>query len=83
MPSLLYFPDLVKLGLVRNWPTLNRWVRELNFPAGRMCGKRRVWLESEVIAWVKQQPTTNRMTVRGCCKTLKLEAEARRAADAA
>jgi hypothetical protein len=64
----LYYRDLVELDLIRNWTTLNRWIRDRGFPAGHMCGARRIWTEREVFGWIEAQPTKNPKMLKGAAK---------------
>ena len=78
MPERMFdFDGLCELPLgINNWPTLNNWIRDRGFPPGHICGRRRIWTEREVFAWVETQPTQNKMPLRGFAKE---NAEARRA----
>jgi predicted DNA-binding transcriptional regulator AlpA len=38
IPTLLRFSALKARGIVRNWPTLLRWIREHDFPQGIAIG---------------------------------------------
>lgn len=75
MKPLLRFPDLVDLGLVNNWTTLNNWIMKRGFPPGRMVGRCRMWTAKEVLAWIEAQPTENPQPLRGVAK---MRAEAAR-----
>ena len=56
-PVLLRFHDLKSKGIVSNWPTLMRWIREEGFPRGKQIGPRaRAWTAEEVAAWYAQRP---------------------------
>jgi hypothetical protein len=56
--ALLYFADLRARRIVKNYTTLNRWIKEQGFPAGRLLGPNtRAWVESEVDAWIASRPT--------------------------
>jgi predicted DNA-binding transcriptional regulator AlpA len=59
MPTpLLRFRDLKARGIVSNHPTLKRWIDKEGFPPGRLLGPNtRVWLESEIEAWIASRPT--------------------------
>jgi predicted DNA-binding transcriptional regulator AlpA len=46
-------------------PTLWHWSRTGKFPSPRFIGSRTVWLESEVIAWMKSRPMRNYKTAGG------------------
>ena len=55
--KLLRFKDLVERGIVRNWTTLMRLIREQGFPEGILIGPNsRAWPEDEVDAWVASRP---------------------------
>ncbi|HET7448442.1 MAG TPA: AlpA family phage regulatory protein [Methyloceanibacter sp.] len=57
----LRFADLKARGIVGNWQTLQRWIREQGFPAGRMLGPNtRAWSEEEVQAWLDARPVGGR-----------------------
>ncbi len=47
--SYLRFNDLKDKGIVSNWTTLRRWIRDGRFPPGRMIGPNsRAWTEDEI-----------------------------------
>jgi predicted DNA-binding transcriptional regulator AlpA len=48
----LRFSDLKRIGVVGNWQTLKRWIEKEGFPAGIKVGNTRLWLESEIDAWL-------------------------------
>jgi predicted DNA-binding transcriptional regulator AlpA len=51
--NFLRFKDLKQRGIVRNWTTLARLMREQGFPAGTRVGAQtRAWEEAEVTAWL-------------------------------
>jgi hypothetical protein len=51
--NYLRFADLKARGVVRNWTTLSRLVREQKFPPGTRVGAQsRAWEEAEVEAWL-------------------------------
>ena len=53
----LRFKDFVERGIVKNWTTLMRWIREEGFPPGVMIGPNsRAWPEDEVEAWLANRP---------------------------
>jgi predicted DNA-binding transcriptional regulator AlpA len=55
--KFLRFADLRKMGLIRNWTTLQRWIATEGFPRGFMAGKNsRLWDEDEVMTWVADRP---------------------------
>jgi predicted DNA-binding transcriptional regulator AlpA len=52
------FRDLVAAGVIRNWPTLLRLIREEGFPQGVMLGRNtRAWPLRDVEAWLSTRPT--------------------------
>ena len=54
--NYLRFADLKARGVVRNWTTLARLVREQGFPAGTRVGAQtRAWEEAEVEAWLESR----------------------------
>ena len=54
--NYLRFADLKARGVVRNWTTLGRLVREQGFPAGTRVGAQtRAWEEAEVEAWLESR----------------------------
>jgi predicted DNA-binding transcriptional regulator AlpA len=54
----LRFKDLKERGIIQNWPTLLRWIKDEGFPAGRyLAPNTRVWSEAEVEAWLAARPT--------------------------
>ena len=75
--KLLFFPDLVELRLVQNWTTLNNWINRRGFPPGRMLGRRRVWTEAQIAAWIETQPTENPAPLKGIAKKVRADAIAR------
>jgi predicted DNA-binding transcriptional regulator AlpA len=58
MAVYLRFSDLKARGIVRNWPTLGRLIKNLGFPPGVLLGANtRVWDEAKVEAWLASRPT--------------------------
>ena len=56
-PKLLRFTDLKARNIVRNWPTLLRWIDRHGFPAGRHIGPNtRAWTESEIEEFLASRP---------------------------
>jgi len=53
--QLVRFSDLEAARIVKNWPQLKRLQAEYGFPAGFLIGRKRVWYEDEVEAWVQTQ----------------------------
>jgi predicted DNA-binding transcriptional regulator AlpA len=61
LTRLLRFADLKARGIVRNWPTLQRWILEQGFPAGIKLGPNtRAWSESEINEWLAGRPNGNK-----------------------
>jgi predicted DNA-binding transcriptional regulator AlpA len=58
MTRYIRFADLVDRGIVRNWPTLGRLIKNLGFPPGVLLGENtRGWDEAKVEAWLAARPT--------------------------
>jgi predicted DNA-binding transcriptional regulator AlpA len=58
MDRRLRYSDLLALGVVRNRPTLQNWIRNRGFPAGQLTGPNsRTWSEVEVQRWIDSRPT--------------------------
>ena len=58
MTRYIRFPDLVDRGIVRNWQTLQRQIKNLGFPPGQLIGANtRAWDEAAVEAWLARRPT--------------------------
>jgi predicted DNA-binding transcriptional regulator AlpA len=58
LPRYLRYKDLVAAGLVKNWPTLLRWIEHEGFPPGRyLAPNTRAWPETEVVAWLESRPS--------------------------
>ena len=54
---LLRFADLKARGIVKNWPTLKRWIENEGFPPGRQLGPNtRVFPEDEIQEWLDSRP---------------------------
>jgi predicted DNA-binding transcriptional regulator AlpA len=54
--KFLRFKDLKQRGVVRNWTTLSRLVREQGFPPGvRIGAQARAWGEDEIEAWLRSR----------------------------
>jgi hypothetical protein len=50
------FNDLKELGIVPNWPTLGAWIKERQFPAGKLISPRiRIWSRAEIQTWLDNQ----------------------------
>jgi predicted DNA-binding transcriptional regulator AlpA len=57
----LRYRDLVALGIIRNRPTLQNWIKDRGFPAGRLLGPNsRTWGEDEVADWLARRPTESK-----------------------
>jgi Prophage CP4-57 regulatory protein (AlpA) len=53
IPTLLRFKHLKAKNIVRNWPTLLRFIETEGFPPGIQLGPNsRAWREDEVEAWL-------------------------------
>lgn len=51
----LRMKHLQEQGIVYNWTTLRRWIKEGRFPPGRMIGPNsRAWTEDEIAAYQRQ-----------------------------
>ena len=56
------FNDLVAAGVVRNWVTLGRLIKDEGFPAGLLLGPNmRAWEVDKVEAWIAGRPTATRI----------------------
>jgi hypothetical protein len=56
-PLFLRYADLKKMGIVFNYPHLRR-LKAIGFPQGKWLSSNvRVWLKSEIDAWVASLPT--------------------------
>jgi predicted DNA-binding transcriptional regulator AlpA len=54
------YSDLAAVGIVRNWPTLLRLIREEGFPQGIMLGRNtRAWPLRDVETGLSMRPTAN------------------------
>ncbi|MPZ38499.1 MAG: hypothetical protein GEU95_10585 [Rhizobiales bacterium] len=54
----LRFRDLKDRGVVTNWVTLSNWIKNENFPCGKLAGPNtRLWNESDVAAWLASRPS--------------------------
>ena len=63
MQRRLRYADLVRLGVVRNRPTLANWIRDRGFPPGQLTGPNsRTWSEAEVQLWLERRPTGKKPT---------------------
>jgi predicted DNA-binding transcriptional regulator AlpA len=57
----LRFTDLKARGIVRNWATLQNWIKHLDFPAGRLVSPNaRMWTEREVEGWIAKRPVARK-----------------------
>jgi predicted DNA-binding transcriptional regulator AlpA len=51
--QLLRFRDLRERGVVNNWTTLQRWIKQCGFPRGVKIGPNsRAWYEKDVDEWL-------------------------------
>ena len=58
MTTLLRFSDLKSRNIVRNSPTLLRWIDKHGFPPGRYIGPNsRTWTEEEVEQYLASRPS--------------------------
>ena len=52
----LRFSDLKALGIVSNWTTLMRWIRQHGFPAGTKIGPAtRIWRRRDIEDWLARR----------------------------
>jgi predicted DNA-binding transcriptional regulator AlpA len=57
LPIYLRVPDLIDMGVVRNWTDIVRLIAEQGFPDGILLSpKLRVWTVEEVKAWLDSRP---------------------------
>jgi predicted DNA-binding transcriptional regulator AlpA len=57
LPIYLRVPDLIDMGVVRNWTDICRLTAEQGFPDGILLSpKTRVWTVEEVKAWLDSRP---------------------------
>jgi hypothetical protein len=68
--STLIFEDLKERRIAGNWNVLNDLIDHKGFPPGHVVGRRRIWTESSVLAWLETQPT-EKMPARGAAKANK------------
>jgi predicted DNA-binding transcriptional regulator AlpA len=60
LTTYVRFNDLVAAGIVRNWPTLARLIRQEGFPVGKMLSSHaRAWPLRDVEKWLAERPTIN------------------------
>jgi hypothetical protein len=71
--STLTFEDIKSRRLAGNWNVLNDLIDHKGFPKGHVVGRRRIWTESSVLAWLEKQPS-DKMLARGAAKTNKEKA---------
>jgi hypothetical protein len=58
LPIFRRFKDLKERNIVKDHRDLEKKIRELNFPPGRMAGPRtRVWTDEEIADWYQSLPT--------------------------
>jgi predicted DNA-binding transcriptional regulator AlpA len=54
----LLFADLKRLGICRNWTTLQRWIEKEGFPRGiKLAANTRVWPKREIAQWLASRPS--------------------------
>jgi hypothetical protein len=73
--STLVFEDIKSRRIAGNWRTLNDLIDKKGFPPGHIVGRRRIWHERDILAWLDEQPT-EKMPVRGAAKANKAKAVA-------
>ena len=57
---MLRFNDLKARGIVKNWPTLLRWIQKEGFPAGiKLAANTTAWPEDEIEAWLATRKPAN------------------------
>jgi predicted DNA-binding transcriptional regulator AlpA len=57
LPIYLRVPDLIDMGVIRNWTDLIRLIAEQGFPDGILLSpKTRVWTVDEVKNWLAARP---------------------------
>jgi hypothetical protein len=77
--KLLKFTHLKEVGLVDNWTTLLRWIKDQGFPPGRIIGVSRVWFEAEINQWLDSRPVESDRPLRGGARDpSKMQAALRR-----
>lgn len=52
--KILWMDDVEKLTHL-TWPTINKYIKEKNFPPFSKIGNKKVWRESSVVAWMDMQ----------------------------
>jgi predicted DNA-binding transcriptional regulator AlpA len=53
LPKLLRFSDLKRLNIVRNYTTLDRWLKAGNFPPPIRLGPNSIaWTEQSIVEWL-------------------------------
>jgi predicted DNA-binding transcriptional regulator AlpA len=67
MPKLLDYNAVRQTGVANNWPALNRRIANEGFPPGRLIGRKRLWTEAEVTAWIESRPV-GKAPLRGWAK---------------
>jgi len=74
--STLVFEDIKSRRLASSWNVLNDLIDNKGFPPGYVVGRRRIWTERDVLAWLEKQPT-EKMPARGAAKINKAMAGGR------
>lgn len=52
--KLLWMGDVEKLTHL-TWPTINKYIKEKNFPPPSRIGNKKAWYESAVSKWLDEQ----------------------------
>jgi hypothetical protein len=65
--STILFEDIKSRRIAGNWNVLNDLIDNKGFPPGHVIGRRRIWTEREVLAWIEAQPT-EKLPARGAAK---------------
>ena len=65
--STVTFEDIKSRRLAGNWNVLNDLIDNKGFPSGHIIGRRRIWTEREILAWIEAQPT-EKMELRGAAR---------------
>lgn len=52
--NILWMSDVEKLTNL-TWPTINKYIKEKNFPPPSKIGNKKAWYESTIVAWLDDQ----------------------------